>query len=340
MIIESKEVPQANSLSSVVQAIINIGNGARTDEEIIQNIPNISTDRQGRYYRLIGELLGLVNNVHNNATLTETGLQVYNEPTIQNPYLINGILSMRIFQIVLPFVEIREGVTHQNLVDYLIELGVPLSYSTIDRRVSSLLAWLRELNIVSKVGNTFTIQNMVSPITNTFQVTDDNLPILPQSGNLDEYQNINQRITSANEIITVYKNSARLERANNAHIALVNLVAERIRNAGGIPKSNQFIDLATTIHRDYIFEMKSTTAGNVTAQIRKGISQLYEYRYLENKPEAILILVVENPLTHPEGWMLNYMETDRNIHLIWDGDDNLYGSPNSRDQLGFLGLLP
>ena len=247
---------------------------------------------------------------------------------------------MRIFQIVLPFIEIRGGVTHQHLVDYLIELGVPLSYSTIDRRVSSLLAWLRELHIVSKVGNTFTIQNMVSPITNTFQVTDDNLPILPQSGNLEEYQNINQRITSANEIITVYKNSARLERANNAHIALVNLVAERIRNAGGIPKSNQFIDLATTIDRDYIFEMKSTTAGNVTAQIRKGISQLYEYRYLENKPEANLILVVENPLTHPESWMLNYMETDRNIHLVWDGDNNLYGTPNSRDQLGFLGLLP
>ena len=104
MIIESREVPQANTLTSVVQAITNIGNGARTDEEIIGNIPNIDSDRQGRYYRLIGELLGLVNNVQNNATLTETGVHVFNSPTIQNPYLINGILNMKIFQIVLPFI--------------------------------------------------------------------------------------------------------------------------------------------------------------------------------------------------------------------------------------------
>jgi len=339
MIIESREIPQANTLSSVVQAITNIGNGARTDEEIIQNIPNIGSDRQGRYYRLIGELLGLVNNVQNNATLTETGVNVFTNPTIQNPYLINGILNMKIFQIVLPIIELRGGVTHQDLVDYLVELEIPLSYSTIDRRVSSLLAWLRELNIVIKETNIFRIQNMISPLTNTFQVN-DNIPILPASATLQEYQTVEERVSSANEIITSYRESARMDRAINAHRDLVNLVAERIRLAGGVPKSNQFIDLATTIDRDFIFEMKSTTTGNVISQVRKGISQLYEYRYLENKPDASLVLVVENPLANGESWILDYMETDRNIHLVWDGNDNLYGSQNTRDQLGFLGLLP
>lgn len=82
MIIQSREIPQANSLNSVVQAIINIGNGARTDEQIIANIPNIDTDRQGRYYRLIGELFGFVNNVQNNATLTTTGTLFFNSPTV------------------------------------------------------------------------------------------------------------------------------------------------------------------------------------------------------------------------------------------------------------------
>lgn len=100
-------------------------------------------------------------------------------------------MNLRIFQIVLPFIELRNGITHQNLVDYLIELEVPLAYTTVYRRVSSLLAWLKELNIVSKVGNVYSIQNMISPITNTFQLNDDNLPILPQSGNLEEYQNVN-----------------------------------------------------------------------------------------------------------------------------------------------------
>lgn len=266
-------------------------------------------------------------------------IQVSPNPTLQNPYLVTGILNMRIFQIVLPFIELRGNVTHQDLVDYLVQLEVPLSYSTIDRRVNSLLAWLRELNIVSRQGNAFTIQNMISPVTNTFQVNDDNLPILPESGGLMEYQNVSQRISNAERTITIYKDQARLERATNAHRTLVNLVADRIRSSGGIPKSNQFIDLATSLEQDFIFEMKSTTAENVNAQIRKGISQLYEYRYLENKPNANLILVIENPLTHDESWMLDYMETDRNIHLVWDGDGNLYGSQTTRDQLGFLNLL-
>ena len=86
--------------------------------------------------------------------------------------------------------------------------------------------------------------------------------------------------------------------------------------------------------------MKSTTEDNVKAQVRKGISQLYEYRYLENKPDANLILVVERPLTGDNTWMIDYMENDRNIHLVWDGDNNLYGTERTRQQLGFLGLLP
>ncbi len=86
--------------------------------------------------------------------------------------------------------------------------------------------------------------------------------------------------------------------------------------------------------------MKPTTPTNVKTHIRKGISQLYEYRYLENKPDASLILVVENPLSQEESWMSDYLETDRNIHLIWDGNNQLYGSQNTREQLAFLNLLP
>jgi len=210
----------------------------------------------------------------------------------------------------------------------------------IPRRISTIIAWIRTLGIIEQVGDRHRIANAIIPSIPTIDFNDIAQPILPATGALQEYQTVQQRISNANEIITVYKNAARLERANNAHRTLVNIVAERIRIAGGIPKSNQFIDLAATLERDYIFEMKSTIVSNVNAQVRKGISQLYEYRYLENKPNASLILVVENPLTHGESWILDYMETDRNIHLVWDGDNNLYGSQNTREQLGFLGLLP
>lgn len=339
MIIQSREIPQANSLDSVVQAIINIGNGARTDEQIIANIPNIDTDRQGRYYRLIGELFGFVNNVQNNATLTTTGTLFFNSPTIHNPILINSILRMKIFQIVLPFIQLQGSVTQDELVTYLVSLQIPLAHSTTARRVSSLLSWLRELNIVNRVEDRYHVTNMISPITNTFQVQDDAIPLLPTTADLQEYTNVSQRVTSAGRMIAYYKNQAKLDRANNSHNQLVNIVAERIRNAGGIPKSNEYIDLATTLEQDFIFEMKSAHSGNVKSQIRKGISQLYEYRYIQNKGNANLVLVIETPLPAEINWMRDYIENDRSICLIWDGNNELYATENTRERIPFLGLL-
>ena len=54
--------------------------------------------------------------------------------------------------------------------------------------------------------------------------------------------------------------------------------------------------------RDYLFEMKSTTEDNPHAQIRRGLTQLYEYRYVQNVKEAKLVLVIENPLPRENGW--------------------------------------
>jgi len=36
--------------------------------------------------------------------------------------------------------------------------------------------------------------------------------------------------------------------------------------------------------------------------------------------------------------MLDYMENDREINLVWDGNDELYGSERTRNELDFLGL--
>ena len=121
---------------------------------------------------------------------------------------------------------------------------------------------------------------------------------------------------------------------------LVNLVAQRIRENGGVPKSNQLIDLAVRLDREYIFEMKSTDNDNIRAQVRKGMSQLYEYRYLQNLPEANLILVLEKPLEANNSWMLEYLEIDRGINLVWDGNNELFGSEKTRTDLKFLRLQP
>ena len=343
MRIQSNDLPQADRIESVVLATVAIANGANTDIAIANQVPGIEgDDRQGRYYRRAAEILGFITNNRNNAQITQKGQEVANNPVLTNPTLLASVINLNLYQKLLPYIELNpQGLTRQQIIDYLQSIAVAnIGPSMIPRRISTIIAWIRSLGIIEQVGDRYRIANAILNSIPIIDFHDISQPVLPATGTLQEYQTVQQRISNANEIITVYKSAARLERANNAHKALVNLVAERIRNAGGIPKANQFIDLATTIERDYIFEMKSTTVGNVNAQIRKGISQLYEYRYLENKPDASLILVVENPLTHDESWMLDYMETDRNIHLVWDGNDNLYGSQNTRDQLGFLGLLP
>ncbi len=84
--------------------------------------------------------------------------------------------------------------------------------------------------------------------------------------------------------------------------------------------------------------MKSLTEGNAKSQIRSGLSQLYEYRYLQNLSEAKLVLVVENKLPAMLRWMIDYLESDRNVLTIWDGDDRLYGNKRTQTSLAFLGI--
>lgn len=342
--ITSKDLPQADRLESVLLAVIAVGNGARTDIEIANRIPGIEGDaRQGRYYRNAAEMLGFISNQRNNATLTQKGTMLRDNPTLTNPLFIASVLNLEIYQKLLPFMELHpEGLTRQEILDYLQSIADQgIGSSMIPRRISTIIAWPRALGFLRQTDNgRLQVQNNLSGDIPVFEIQDDDQPLLPVTGGLSEYHEIEQRTSRAQQEIAYFKDQAKLERATNAHIALVNLVSQRIRQNGGIPKSNQLIDLAVRLDQDYIFEMKSTTDDNVRSQVRKGMSQLYEYRYLQNRPDAKLILVVEKPLGASLSWMLDYMETDRAINLVWDGNDELYGSDKTRNELGFLGLQP
>lgn len=72
-----------------------------------------------------------------------------------------------------------------------------------------------------------------------------------------------------------------LEKARNlAHKELVSKMDAWLRRLGAIPKENDHIDLFADVPSDgsFIFEVKSG-GENLLDQIRKGLSQLYEYRY-------------------------------------------------------------
>lgn len=339
MRIQSNDLPQADRIESVIAATLAIANGAKTDIEIANEVPGIEGDsRQGRYYRRAAEILGLISNRNNNASITEKGQLFSLSPTLTNPILVKSVLNLNLYQKLLPYIELHpEGISRRQIVSYLELIATPdIGETMIPRRISTILAWIKSLGIIEQNGDLFRLSNDFVQTTSLIDIIDIHQPILPTTCSLQEYEMVESRIENAHKEVIIYKNQASVERANYSHIELVNLVAERIKNAGAIPKSNKFIDLAATLDNDYIFEMKSTTELNIKSQVRKGISQLYEYRYLQNKPDANLVLVIENPLTGDNSWLIDYIENDRNIHLVWDGDNNLFSTERTKEHLEFL----
>lgn len=108
----------------------------------------------------------------------------------------------------------------------------------------------------------------------------------------------------------------KMEKATQGHQLLVNEMA-RLLGARGIESSeNTFIDLHGRIaDTSVIFEMKTVTPSNCNGQIRKAISQLYEYRYIHSMPDAALCIVLDH-FPYDE-WMLAYLRDDRGIDLCW-----------------------
>lgn len=122
------------------------------------------------------------------------------------------------------------------------------------------------------------------------------------------------------------------EKANRDHARLVEMFAAYSRIAGGNPQENLFIDLFVEINNvKYIFEMKSCNSNNMLAQVRKGISQLYEYRYRSGYTDAHLCLVLQSkPI---EEWLVNYLINDRNIHVCWLVDDIRLECPTESNEI-------
>lgn len=115
------------------------------------------------------------------------------------------------------------------------------------------------------------------------------------------------------------------------HKILVDAVDQMLRGIDAVPKDNPHIDLYAEIPNDgsFIFEMKSG-GENLLDQIRKGISQLYEYRYRYNdsiRQETTLCLVLKDNPTELE-WVKDYVCIDREICLCWLGEDNKLEYPD------------
>jgi len=113
----------------------------------------------------------------------------------------------------------------------------------------------------------------------------------------------------------------KMQRRNLAHKELIDKMDDWLRRLGAQPKESDHIDLFAKIPGDgsFIFEMKSG-GESILEQIRKGLSQLYEYRYRYRgtigEPDIALCLVLpERPAGIP--WVTEYLCEDRDINVCW-----------------------
>ena len=126
------------------------------------------------------------------------------------------------------------------------------------------------------------------------------------------------------------------EKANRSHARILQLLASTAKAEGIEPRDNLYVDLYLDLV-PVIIEVKSCNSENMLSQIRRGVSQLYEYRYRSRNPDALLCLALEQEPSGQDHWLVSYLLEDRNIYPLWlIGDVTLDGPPQSRDTLRFL----
>jgi hypothetical protein len=137
----------------------------------------------------------------------------------------------------------------------------------------------------------------------------------------------------------ILNNPALLERANNQHFLLEKLVSDGCRAGGLHPQYNVHMDLIVeTALGSILFEMKSCQIGSTRSQIRRAVSQVFEYSYIyRNRVKHTIqpCIVVERRPRGIDEWLIEYVEFLK-VALVWkkDRSDELECSKRSLELLG------
>lgn len=131
------------------------------------------------------------------------------------------------------------------------------------------------------------------------------------------------------------------QKRNLAHKELIDKMESWLRALGAQPQENDHIDLFAKIPGDgsFIFEMKSG-GDSLLEQIRKGLSQLYEYRYryqeiINDNHVSLCLVLPENPTNIP--WVTDYLCDDRDINICWfESDGKPMWPPVCADNMAVL----
>jgi hypothetical protein len=125
---------------------------------------------------------------------------------------------------------------------------------------------------------------------------------------------------AARRAAAVSTNPVAIERANRAHHKLEALAAALLRAMGRAPLCNSQIDMYVLGHPGALLaEMKSCQRNNLRSQVRRGISQLLEYRYLYRDLFGLnvtMLLALETGPSTSQRWMVQFA-AELGIVIAW-----------------------
>jgi len=338
--IPSTEVPQSDVIWDVAELVVAVSHGADGDVSLGAAIGK--SDRQGRYYRRAAEILELLQPVQNgHSELTGEGAHLAAAQTRieRRPILIAGLMRSNFFK---PFIDfVREGGeagrSRLQQTEWITS-NVDLEPSTINRRLSTVTSWLEELGLV-----TLTTDRRV--IATDFVLSD-----IPVSGGLTESVAKGPRALTAfdgrtpipraiseGDVINYWVDQTKVDRAYNKHEELVAQTARLAMESGHDVSRNVFVDLFTIGEEgSCLFEMKTNHEGNTVAQVRKAVSQLYEYQYQQDLKNTSLALVLESEPTGGASWTIDYLTNARKILPLWEDGNAFNGPPISLQMLPWM----
>jgi len=153
-----------------------------------------------------------------------------------------------------------------------------------------------------------------------------NVPHLQEGRKLGSPQPMERdsdRRNDTRQVTTTYT-KAKLDRAIEDHAEILSALVAFLESNGHLVERSDHIDAFSRLRSGpAIFEAKSIHPDNELAQVRSALSQLYEYRYRSGETDASLWIALSRP--PQQRWLIDYLERDRGIHLIWLEGDRFAG---------------
>lgn len=313
--VNTSDFPQADRLEQVGQVVLAIAAGHQSYNDIETYIGLHSEGRQGRYYRLAAEVLGLISNQQNVAVLTDLGREyaVLKNAAARKDFLSRCLIDTPVFREALNYIHLYKPTDAQLKIWF--NNFYPGAQSTANRRFVTFMNYLQYSGLL-KHSNGY---NLLLKYTGSVVKR-----AIPANHGLTGHQwKQLPPAMQAKEIMSIDVDMQKKDRANQTHWKLVDAKATFLVNRKAVPRGNQHIDLFADIQGDIIlYEMKSVDpkGNNLIAQVRRAISQLYEYRYIYKTQKARLCVVTNRAMPKSNYWLLDYLEKDRSIAYEWTCD--------------------